>query len=496
MHIAEGIAGDGWAAEVRWPVALRAAVWVLAITGPAVLTLAALPLHSALFRSGFQFSALVLVVTLAVAGGMRPALIALLLTMLGRALFFAPVFMTITRMSAGPLPSVVALAGFAVAGALVSKQTRKLAHLAAEQAAFRRVAMVVAHAVAEQELFAVAAEQAGLLTGADYVRIGRYESGNLVGVAAWRRMPKRFGPGGRLAVRRGLTRAVSRADRWDPIEDLTGACGPLAHDARAHGIRSAAVHPIRSGGRTWGVLLTGSTTTRPPQACARRCEDSFANLLGAALSNAENLAALTASRARVLAAADEARRQIERDLHDGAQQRLVSLALAVRTAQAAVPPTSGWLADELASVAGGLTGALDDLRELGRGIHPTILSEGGLVPALKALARRSIVPVQLDVQTVTRLPEPVEIAAYYVISEALTNAAKHSDASVVQVTAKITDNVLHLQVRDDGDGGADPALGSGLTGLKDRLEALGGTIAIHSPAGAGTRLDAHLPLAA
>ena len=496
MHVADGITGDGWATDMRRPAALRAAVWVLAIIGPGLLTLAALPQHSPLFRGGFQFAALLLVMTLAVTGGMRPAITALLLTMLGRALFFAPVFMTMTRMSAGLLPSVLALAGFAVAGALVSKQTRKLAHLAAEQAAFRQIAMLVARAVPEQELFAAAAEEAGLLTGADYVRIARYQSGTLTGIAAWRRLPGRFNPGGRLAMFRGLARAVSQADRWDPIEDLAGECGPLAHDVRAQGARSAAVYPIRSGGRTWGVLLTGSTTRWAPRACARRCEDSFANLLGSALSNAENLAALTASRARVLAAADDARRKIERDLHDGAQQRLVSLALAVRSAQAAVPPTSGLLADELAGVANGLTSALDDLRELARGIHPSVLSEGGLVPALKALARRSIVPVQLDVRTVPRLPEPVEVAAYYVFSEALANAAKHSNASVVEVGAQITGNVLHLRVRDDGDGGADPALGSGLLGLKDRVEALGGAIAIHSPAGAGTRLDADLPLAA
>jgi signal transduction histidine kinase len=486
---------DGLAsAPLRRPAALQAAAWVLAIAGPVLLTLAALPLHSALFRGGFQFSALVLVVTLAVAGGMRPALTALLLTMLGHALFFAPVFMTMTKMSAGLVPGVIALAGFAVAGVLVSKQSGKLAHLAAEQAAFRQVATMVAYEVPEHELFAAAAEEAGRLTGADYVRIGRYQSGNLVGVAAWLRVPRRFGAGGRSPLLRRLAGAVSRADRWAPIEDAAAACGPLAHDARAHGVRSAAIHPIRVGGRTWGVLLTGSTMRWAPQACARRCEDSFANLLGATLSNAENLAALTASRARVLAAADEARRQIERDLHDGAQQRLVSLALAVRTARAAVPPASGRLAEELASVADGLSCALDDLRELARGIHPSILSEGGLVPALKSLARRSIIPVLLDVQTLSRLPEPVEVAAYYVICEALTNAAKHSNASVVQVGAKVAGKVLHLQVRDDGDGGADPALGSGLMGLKDRVEALGGTIAIHSPAGVGTSLDADLPL--
>jgi len=473
--------------------ALRAAVWVVAVSGPVLLTLAALPLHSALFRGGFQLSALVLVVTLAVVGGMRPALTALLFTMLGQALFFAPAFMKMMKMSAGLLPGVIALAGFAVAGVAVSRLTGNLAHLAAEQAAFRQVATLVAHAVPEPELFAAAAEEAGRLTGADYVRLGRYQSGNLVGVAAWRRMPRPFGAGGRMPLILNLTRAVSRADRWAPMEDVACAYGSLAHDARAHGVRSAAVYPIRIGGRTWGVLLTGSTARWAPRACLRKCEDSLADLVGAALSNAESLAALTASRARVLAAGDEARRQIERDLHDGAQQRLVSLALAVRSAQAAVRPVSGRLADELAGVADELSSVLDDLRELARGIHPAILSEGGLVPALKTLARRSIVPVQLDVQTMARLPEPVEVAAYYLICEALVNAAKHSNASVVHVGAQVAGNLLRLRVCDDGDGGADPALGSGLMGLRDRVEALGGTIAIHSPVGAGTSLYADLP---
>lgn len=223
---------------------------------------------------------------------------------------------------------------------------------------------------------------------------------------------------------------------------------------------------------------------------------SFTDLVASAVSNAEHLAELMASRSRVLAAADEARRRIERDLHDGAQQRLVSLTLAVRAVQDAVPPASGHLGDELGSIADGLVSVLDDLRELAGGIHPTILSEGGLVPALKTLARRSMVPVELDVQAVARLPDPVEVAAYYVISEALANAAKHSNASFVQVGAEIAGNALRLHVSDNGDGGADPALGSGLMGLKDRVEALGGTISISSSAGAGTSLDADLPIAA
>jgi signal transduction histidine kinase len=203
---------------------------------------------------------------------------------------------------------------------------------------------------------------------------------------------------------------------------------------------------------------------------------------------------LAASRARIVAAADEARRRIERDLHDGAQQRLVSLALELRAAQAAVPCTHGELEDQLARVAAGLTRAVDELREMARGIHPAILTEGGLAPALKALARRSPIPVQLDALPEGRLPERVEVAAYYVVSEALANAAKHAQATVVHVGAETLDAELRLTVRDDGAGGADPARGTGLIGLKDRVEALGGTIAVASPVGGGTSVNVELPL--
>jgi signal transduction histidine kinase len=473
--------------------ALQAAVWVLAVAGPAFLTVAALPPHPALFRGGFQFLALVLVVTLAVVGGMRPALTALLVTVLGQVLFFAPPF---TNLSGGLLPSVIALAGFAIAGVALASMTGRLAHLTVEQAAFRRVAMQVAHAARDQELFAAAAEEAGRLMDADYVRLGRYESGDLVRVAAWDRAAGHFRVSGWWPVFRGLTGVLSRASGWARMDDVVGVFGSLTRDARAHRSRWAAVLPIMVGGRMWGVMLIGSAMRWPPLACPRRCAESFADLLGAAVSNAQSLAELRASRARVLAAADEARRLIERDLHDGAQQRLVSLTLAVRAAQAEVPPQSGHLGDELAGVADGLISVLDDLRELARGIHPSILSDGGLVPALKTLARRSIVPVELDLRVVGRLPERVEVAAYYVISEALANATKHSDASVVQIAVFVISDVLHLRVLDDGHGGADPVRGSGLMGLRDRVEALGGVVVIRSPAGAGTSVHADLPLAA
>jgi signal transduction histidine kinase len=222
---------------------------------------------------------------------------------------------------------------------------------------------------------------------------------------------------------------------------------------------------------------------------------SFTELVATAIANAENLTELKASRARVVAAADKARWQIERDLHDGAQQRLVSLSLALRTVQTALMSGHDELGDDLARIAEGLDSVQDDLREMARGIHPAILAHGGLAQALKALARRSAVPVQLDVRAKPRLPERVEVAAYYVIAEALTNAAKHANASTITVDAEATDRVLHLYVRDDGVGGADPVRGSGLTGLKDRVAALGGSLTVQSPSGAGTSLHAELPLA-
>jgi signal transduction histidine kinase len=219
-------------------------------------------------------------------------------------------------------------------------------------------------------------------------------------------------------------------------------------------------------------------------------ERSFNTMAG---SLEESRAELTASRSRIVTAGDQARRRIERDLHDGTQQRLVSLVLDLRVAQRTLPPDSE-LRAQLAHVAHGLVGALDDLRELSRGIHPAILSEGGLGPALTALANRSAVPVELDVGLPSRLPEPVEVAVYYVVSEALANAAKHARASAVHVALGIHDHRLHLSVRDDGVGGAVQGRGSGLVGLTDRVEALGGTISLVSPAGHGTALSADLPL--
>ena len=205
---------------------------------------------------------------------------------------------------------------------------------------------------------------------------------------------------------------------------------------------------------------------------------------------------LAASRARVIAAADQARRRIERDLHDGVQQRLVSLALQLRQAQAAVPPGLTDLSTELDRAVTAANSALDEVGEIARGVHPAILTSGGLRPAVKALTHRSLVPIRLQECTDRRLPEYVEVTAYYVIAEALTNATKHARAAAISIRAEVAGDALIVTIRDDGIGGADPARGTGLTGLKDRAAALGGVIRIESPPGAGTTLRAELPLTA
>jgi PAS domain S-box-containing protein len=205
-------------------------------------------------------------------------------------------------------------------------------------------------------------------------------------------------------------------------------------------------------------------------------------------------AELAASRARIVTAGDQTRRRIERDLHDGVQQRLISLALDQRQAETMVPAELRELRAQLSRVADGLTGVTAELQEISRGIHPAVLTRGGLATALKTLARRSAVPVELEVHAGARLPEPVEVAAYYIVSEALTNAAKHAHASVVHVLAQAGGGDLRLSIRDDGRGGADPRRGSGLIGLTDRVDALGGTIEVESPCGEGTTLLVTLPI--
>jgi signal transduction histidine kinase len=302
-----------------------------------------------------------------------------------------------------------------------------------------------------------------------------------------------------LTAERGLAAARERRSDAATQRAIAAAAAGLGGSILlivlfASYLTRAIVQPVRRAAAMAGRLAGGDLGARMDEQGVGEIgvlERSFNTMAGSLQQSREELAA---SRARVVAAGDQARRRIERDLHDGTQQRLVSLVLDLRAAEAAAPPELTELKGQLARVADGLTGALDELRELSRGIHPAILSEGGLPPALKALARRSALPVELEVDVEARLPEPVEVAAYYVVSEALANAAKHAHASVAHVQARARDGRLHLSVSDDGVGGAAPGLGSGLVGLADRVEALNGSIRIDSPAGQGTSLRVDLPL--
>jgi signal transduction histidine kinase len=240
-------------------------------------------------------------------------------------------------------------------------------------------------------------------------------------------------------------------------------------------------------------VLTISDECKPLPPEAEERSEKFTALVATAIANADSREELAASRARLVAAGDEARRRIERDLHDGAQQRLVTLAVALRGTEARIPAELDALRTEVTRVAEGLTTAVDELRDLSRGIHPSILTEAGLSPALKALGRRSAVRVHLEVGFEHRLPDHVEVAAYYTVSEALTNASKHANASRIWVAVSLEDEMLLLSIRDDGAGGADARRGSGLTGLTDRIEALGGKVWIESPRGSGTSIEVQIP---
>jgi signal transduction histidine kinase len=237
--------------------------------------------------------------------------------------------------------------------------------------------------------------------------------------------------------------------------------------------------------------MTACDTKRLPPEAEERLE-KFSELIATAIANAETSAELAASRRRIVAAADEARRRIERDLHDGIQQRLIALNFRVRGMTRRPPEELPEIAAELSD---DLKDVTDELREVSRGIHPAILTEAGLGPALRALARRSNVPIEAEVNVDRRLPADVEAAAYYIVSEALTNVERHARANVVHLGASSDDGALTLEVCDDGIGGVDAARGSGVLGLTDRVEALGGTISIASPPCGGTTLSARLPVA-
>jgi signal transduction histidine kinase len=400
-----------------------------------------------------------------------------------------------TRDQLLPADTEVRLASFTelVATAIANAESRaSVARLAEEQAALRRVATLVAQGVPPVEVFsAVSDEVAGLFRAQAGVLRFEHE-----GPAVFFSTTFELPDGARWEFQPGMASAevyrTGRSARIDAM-DWSSARGTVGEVARRLNIVSSVASPVVVEGRLWGAMVVASSDELLLADTEDRLEN-FTELLATAIANGESRSELAASRRRIVAASDQARRRIERDLHDGTQQRLVSLGLAARAAEADAAAGRGELRAYLSRIAAGLADAVAELQEFSRGIHPAILSEGGLGPALRTLARRSAIPVDLDVTTTARCSEPVEVAAYYVASEALANAMKHAQASCVEISLASLNGSLLLSVGDDGVGGADPARGSGLAGLTDRVEALGGSIRVRSAAGAGTHITAQLPL--
>jgi signal transduction histidine kinase len=371
--------------------------------------------------------------------------------------------------------------------------------LAEEQAALRRVATLVAANPEPTEFFSAVAREVAHVLDVRGVIVDRFEADGsqvtlgsaydpeLAGAEAYlgvgARMPLQPG---KLAAAVQETRRAARVDDYSKLDVNTGAA------AREAGIGSGCAAPIFVDGELWGQICVFSTieTALPPDTEERL--DHFVELVATAIANANSQSELAASRRRIVAASDAARRRIERDLHDGVQQQLISLGLEIATLETGLPDGDP-LKGQLAEVRDRLRVGLDALVEIARGIHPAILRRGGLAPALGALARSSKVPVALDAHIEAQIPEEVEVAAYYVVAEALTNVAKHARASCVQIDVRTDDQALNLVVHDDGVGGAALGDGSGLVGLQDRVEALGGRITVDSPPGRGTSVVIALP---
>ncbi|CAN3128172.1 PAS domain S-box protein [Mycobacterium sp. smrl_JER01] len=369
-----------------------------------------------------------------------------------------------------------------------------------QQAALRRVATLVARGADLADVYHVAVTELAHSLGVGHVTLLTFEPDDHVLVRAG--LGNYDQPGFTAGDRFSLTgdsisSRVRSTGAPARIDDYAQVPGEIADRLRELGVRSGAGAPLIVDGRTRGALLVGSAAPLALPDSAEAHIGDFADLISTAIANTETRAELTASRARIVAAADEARRGFERDLHDGAQQRIVSLSLQLRAAEAAAEDDA--VRGQLSTVVDGLAGLHRDLQELSRGLHPAVLSRGGLRPAMRNLARRSAVPVEVTVEVDGRLPEPVEVAAYYVVAEALTNVAKHAQADSVTVQVGLDrepdgSTSLRLSVTDDGVGGALSGAGSGLVGLRDRVEALAGRLTVTSHPGEGTSIRAAIPI--
>jgi signal transduction histidine kinase len=369
--------------------------------------------------------------------------------------------------------------------------------LAGEQGALRRIATLVAGEPAPGAVFEHVTEEVARLLAVPSASVVRYEAdASATVVGGWREpgsasveLGSRYPLDGDSVLAR-----VYRSAEPQRIEGYEDAGGALARRLRALGYRASVAAPVTVGGELWGALVASSKDRDGLAHGSERRLCDVAELVAQALANADAYEKLATSRARVVEAGDAERRRLERNLHDGAQQRLVSIAVQLRLVEASLDANPARARHDLAEAHEQLSQALSELRDLARGIHPAILTDGGLAPALSALAHRAPLPVEITEAPAERLPESVEAAAYYLVAEAITNVAKHARASHVAVSVRRDDGRVVVRVADDGVGGADPVGGSGLNGLADRVEALHGRLRVESPPGGGTRVEARIPL--
>jgi signal transduction histidine kinase len=372
---------------------------------------------------------------------------------------------------------------------------RKLRLLVEEQAALRRVATLVASAPEPERVFHAVAEEAGRLLEARTAATVRFEEQGGVIVGRWDQDGAASFPVGMRVPYSDPDVPVFRASHYGGrVEDYTDVPGEAARMTREAGYLSSVVAPIHAGGRTWGALFVFSSSPRHFGPDAERRLADFTELVALALESVDAYDRLRASRTRIVEAGIGERRRLERNLHDGAQQRLVSLSLQLRLAQRAVEKDPSAAAGMLAEAADELNRALEELRELARGLHPAILTDRGLHAAFESLATRAPFPVDITGVPGERFDEALEAALYYVVAESLTNAAKYAQPSGARVEMSRTDRSVVVEIHDDGRGGANLGGGSGLRGLADRVEALGGRLDVRSPVGAGTVVRAQLPL--
>jgi signal transduction histidine kinase len=367
--------------------------------------------------------------------------------------------------------------------------------LASEQAALRRVAALIATESCPDRVFGAVTDEVGQLLRLDLAALLRFEGDGTVTVAGgWSRLGAQPPLGSRWALTAtAVASEVRETGRPRRVADVAQQHGAFDVWMRQVGASSCIGSPVVVHGSLWGVMVGASAAAEPlPEGTELRLGE-FTDLAAIAIANAYSRHELAAYGARIVSSTNRARQRIERDLHDGVQQRLVSLALDVRRVEDLAERDQVDLREKLSELRVGLVSAVDDLREVAHGIHPSILTEGGLRPALARLARRSPIPVDLSVRGRDRAPDVVEVCLYYVASEALTNALKHAHATTVTIELELDDRLAHLIVCDDGVGGADARAGSGLIGLSDRLEALGGAIEVCSPTNGGTRLKVRVP---